>query len=210
MHHVITNHERHHQLHRDTAAEHAGTHDAGIIAIHGVAGETLLRRDTAFYPRHVKFMCSDPLVALVLRRENAISAWRQLIGSTSESTSLRGLYATDGTRNSVHGSDSPAAATREVAYIFDEVAPLSQSTFALIKPDGMSHRDAILERLAQEGFDLTRIQHIDRLATEQARLFFTNKHMWQHQSPPVEKEKSAAGAATTAAADGSSRPSPDE
>ena len=56
---------------------------------------------------------------------NAIQKWRQFIGPTNTlkareeaPNSLRGRYGTDGTRNAVHGSDSPASAERELDFWF--------------------------------------------------------------------------------------------
>lgn len=157
----------------------------------------------AFYPLLVKFMSSGPLVALSLKKENAVLAWRQLIGSLNEPTSLRGLYATDGTRNAVHGSDSIASAIREIQLVFNEFCPSHQASFLLIKPDGMAHRDEILARLQAEQFDLTRIQLIERLSSEQVRLFFTNKSQWLQSIPPVEKATPASASASASPFNGS-------
>ena len=56
---------------------------------------------------------------------NGISAWRQFIGPTNTEKaraeapkSIRALFGTDGTRNAVHGSDSPASAARELEFFF--------------------------------------------------------------------------------------------
>lgn len=70
----------------------------------------------------VQFMLSAPIVAVVLEGENAVAHYRQLMGATNpeqrEKGTLRDLYALSYRENSVHGSDSPASAEREIAYFF--------------------------------------------------------------------------------------------
>lgn len=64
-------------------------------------------------------------MALVLAKVNAIREWRTLAGPTNSNKareeapeSVRALYGTDGQRNAVHGSDSPASAEREIRFFF--------------------------------------------------------------------------------------------
>jgi nucleoside-diphosphate kinase len=59
-------------------------------------------------------MSSGRIIAMELSRPGAIQAWRDLIGPTNfevarreRPNSIRGKFASDGTRNAVHGSDSP-------------------------------------------------------------------------------------------------------
>jgi nucleoside-diphosphate kinase len=77
----------------------------------------------AFYPSLEAFMTEGPVVLLCLERENAILAWRELMGATDPAKAaegtLRKLYADSLTRNAVHGSDSPESAAREIAYFFN-------------------------------------------------------------------------------------------
>jgi nucleoside-diphosphate kinase len=70
-------------------------------------------------------MTSGPVLALVLRKPNAVPEWRALIGPTNSEKaraekpdSLRAKYGTDGQRNAFHGSDSAASAQREALLIF--------------------------------------------------------------------------------------------
>jgi nucleoside-diphosphate kinase len=78
-----------------------------------------------FYEELVSFITSGPLVAMVLEGEQAIVAARQLIGATNPleagTGSIRGDYAIEVGQNMVHGSDSPAAATREVGLFFPDL-----------------------------------------------------------------------------------------
>ncbi|KAM9245650.1 nucleoside diphosphate kinase 6 [Leptosomus discolor] len=80
-----------------------------------------------FYQRLVEFMASGPMWAYILAHENAVSLWRSLMGPTkvfqarnSVPDSIRGAYGLTDTRNTTHGSDSPASASREIAYFFPE------------------------------------------------------------------------------------------
>jgi nucleoside-diphosphate kinase len=75
-----------------------------------------------FYGELVSFICSGPLVAMVLEGEQAITAARQVIGATNpleaNTGSIRGDYAIAVGQNMVHGSDSPDSAAREVGLFF--------------------------------------------------------------------------------------------
>src|SRR6516162_5738885 len=63
-----------------------------------------------FYGELVEFMSSGPIIAAILEKENAVSAFRDLIGATNPSQAAEGtirkLYATSVGENAVHGSDS--------------------------------------------------------------------------------------------------------
>ncbi|SDD40246.1 Nucleoside diphosphate kinase [Sporomusa acidovorans DSM 3132] len=79
-------------------------------------------RGKPFYPSLVKFITSGPLVAMVLSGPNAVKVVRTMMGSTNPVEALpgtiRGDYATIMSYNIVHGSDSAANATREIAIYF--------------------------------------------------------------------------------------------
>lgn len=71
-----------------------------------------------FFEGLVEFMTSGPIVVQVLEKENAIQAWRDLMGKTDPAEAAEGTirkkYAESKGHNSVHGSDSPASAEREI------------------------------------------------------------------------------------------------
>jgi len=75
-----------------------------------------------FYARLIDFMCSGTTLALLLEKENAVEALRDLIGDTNPAKrrkgTIRDLYAEGITENAVHASDSPAHAQREISLIF--------------------------------------------------------------------------------------------
>ena len=72
-------------------------------------------------------MTSAPIVVQVLEGENAIEKYRKVMGATDPEEAKRGTirkrFARSKPQNSVHGSDSPASAAREIALNFspDEI-----------------------------------------------------------------------------------------
>ena len=77
-----------------------------------------------FYDGLVSYITSGPIVAMVWQGNNAIQVARNTMGSTRPAESamgtIRGDFGLEVGRNLVHGSDSPASATREVNLFFDE------------------------------------------------------------------------------------------
>ncbi len=82
-----------------------------------------------FYNELVDFMTSGPVMLCCLERENAVATLRETIGATDPAQAAEGtirkLFAESKGRNSVHASDSPASADREVKLFFG-VAALSR------------------------------------------------------------------------------------
>ena len=77
-----------------------------------------------FYDELVGFMTSGPIVVQVLEGNNAIAKYREVMGKTDpkEATegTIRKLFALSMGKNSVHGSDSPQAAEREIKMNFKD------------------------------------------------------------------------------------------
>ena len=77
-----------------------------------------------YYEDLVGFMTSAPLIALVLEGEDVIARVRKLNGKTNpkeaEEGTIRKLYASSGSRNAVHASDSVESAQREIHIFFNE------------------------------------------------------------------------------------------
>ncbi|MDR1783265.1 MAG: nucleoside-diphosphate kinase [Dysgonamonadaceae bacterium] len=75
-----------------------------------------------FFDELVEFMTSGPIVAAVLKKENAVEDFRKLIGSTNPENAAEGTirkkYAESMSRNAVHGSDSDVSAEREAFFHF--------------------------------------------------------------------------------------------
>ncbi|MCL5269802.1 MAG: nucleoside-diphosphate kinase [bacterium] len=78
-----------------------------------------------FFPALKEFIMSGPTVAMVLEGDRAIEIVRAMMGATkfyeAAPGTIRGDYANHVTRNLVHGSDSPAAAAREIPLFFDRL-----------------------------------------------------------------------------------------
>ena len=75
-----------------------------------------------FYDELCDFMASAPVVLQVLEGEGAIAKNREVMGATNPSDAAAGTvraeFAQSVGENSVHGSDSPESAAREIAYFF--------------------------------------------------------------------------------------------
>lgn len=76
-----------------------------------------------FFGEMVDYLTSGPLVALVIEGEEAIQKVRTLNGATDPKeaavNTIRALYANSLSENTVHASDSPEAATREISIWFE-------------------------------------------------------------------------------------------
>lgn len=81
-------------------------------------------KERPFYPGLVKFMTSSPVVAVALRGVDAIAMCRKMMGATfgpqAEAGTIRGDFGSSRSFNLVHGSDSPAAAERELGLFFPD------------------------------------------------------------------------------------------
>ena len=81
-----------------------------------------VHRQRPFFGELVEFMTSGPVVVQVLEAENAIAKYRDAMGATDPSKAAEGtirkLYAKSVGENSVHGSDAPDTAAKEIAQFF--------------------------------------------------------------------------------------------
>jgi nucleoside-diphosphate kinase len=89
---------------------------------------TLARREAeTFYAEHaqrpffgdlVAYMTSGPVLLACLEREDAVAQLRRVVGATDPAEAAAGtvrkLYGKSKQENSVHASDSPASAEREI------------------------------------------------------------------------------------------------
>lgn len=82
-----------------------------------------------FYGELVTFMSSGPIIAAILEKENAVAAFRQLIGATNpaqaEAGTIRKLYAESVGENAIHGSDSDENAKIEGDFFFSGLERIS-------------------------------------------------------------------------------------
>lgn len=86
----------------------------GFYAVH---------RERPFFGELVDFMTSGPCVVLALEKENAVQAWRDLMGPTDSTKApkgtIRGDFGTSVGENASHGSDSEENARIELSYFFN-------------------------------------------------------------------------------------------
>tara|TARA_B100000029_G_scaffold508368_1_gene595081 strand:+ start:301 stop:705 length:405 start_codon:yes stop_codon:yes gene_type:complete len=75
-----------------------------------------------FYEKLCSYLSSGPIVVMVLEGENAIQENRRIMGATdpknAESGTIRKEYGISIDKNSVHGSDSPDNAKKEINFFF--------------------------------------------------------------------------------------------
>ena len=84
-----------------------------------------VHKDKPFFNDLVDFMISGPVIAQVLRGENAVKLNRDIMGATNpkeaEKGTIRNKFAESIEANSVHGSDSLENAKSEIAFFFAEI-----------------------------------------------------------------------------------------
>ena len=85
----------------------------GFYAVHAERG---------FFGELVAFMISGPVVVQVLEGEDAVPAYRTIMGATNpanaDAGTIRKVHAKSIEANTVHGSDSDENAAIEISYFF--------------------------------------------------------------------------------------------
>jgi nucleoside-diphosphate kinase len=83
-----------------------------------------VHRERPFFGELVDFMISGPVVVQVLEGEGAIAKYREVMGATDPAKAaagtIRKVHAKSIGENSVHGSDAPETAVREIAQFFSD------------------------------------------------------------------------------------------
>ena len=81
-----------------------------------------VHRERPFFGELVEFMTSGPVVVQVLEGEGAIAKYRDVMGATDPKKAadgtIRKVHALSIGENSVHGSDAPDTAAKEIAQFF--------------------------------------------------------------------------------------------
>src|SRR5579864_3064840 len=81
-----------------------------------------VHRERPFFGELVETMTAGPVVVQVLEGENAIAAYRDLMGATDPAKAadgtIRKAFAKSISENSVHGSDAADTAQKEIAQFF--------------------------------------------------------------------------------------------
>jgi len=83
-----------------------------------------IHRGKPFFEGTVAFMSSAPVVVQVLEGENAIAAYRKIMGATNPADAAEGTirrtFSKSVGENTAHGSDSVENAKMEIAQFFSE------------------------------------------------------------------------------------------
>ena len=83
-----------------------------------------VHKERPFYDELVEYMCGGPIIAAILEKDNAVAAFRELIGATNpadaEEGTIRAEFAESLSKNAVHGSDSDENAHIEASFHFSE------------------------------------------------------------------------------------------
>ena len=80
--------------------------------------------DKPFFNDLIEYMTSEPVVVQVLEGDNAVTKYREVMGSTNPDNAAEGTirkqFALNIQENSVHGSDSEENAKIEINYFFKD------------------------------------------------------------------------------------------
>jgi nucleoside-diphosphate kinase len=95
------------------------------MSLREAEGFYAVHRERPFFGALTEFMSSAPCVVMVLEKEGAVKAWRDLMGATdpakAEDNTLRKDFGASVGENAVHGSDSDENAAIEIAYFFSQI-----------------------------------------------------------------------------------------
>jgi nucleoside-diphosphate kinase len=83
-----------------------------------------IHRERPFFGELVSFMISGPVLVQVLKGQDAVNKYRDVMGATNpanaEAGTIRKELAESIEANTVHGSDSAENAEREIKFFFDK------------------------------------------------------------------------------------------
>ena len=81
-----------------------------------------IHKEKTFFRDLIDYMTSEPVIVQVLSGDNSVEIYRKIMGATNpenaEEGTIRKLFALNVQENSVHGSDSPENAEKEINYFF--------------------------------------------------------------------------------------------
>lgn len=82
----------------------------------------IIHKERPFFESLTIFMSSNPILVMVLEKENAIIDFRTLIGITdpkkADENTIRKIYGESIEKNAIHGSDSIENAIKEISFYF--------------------------------------------------------------------------------------------
>jgi nucleoside-diphosphate kinase len=84
-----------------------------------------IHKDRPFFKDLIAYMSSGPIIPLILEKEDAVDAFRNLIGATDPQKAapgtIRAVFAKSIEANAIHGSDSDENAAIECNFFFSEL-----------------------------------------------------------------------------------------
>ena len=84
-----------------------------------------VHKERQFFKELVEFMISGPILVQIIEATNAVSFYREIMGSTNpdeaDEGTIRKLYGTNIQCNAVHGSDSKENAVIEGSFFFSKL-----------------------------------------------------------------------------------------
>ena len=84
-----------------------------------------VHKERPFFHELVEFMISGPILVQIIEAKDAVSYYREIMGSTNpdeaEEGTIRKLFGTNIQCNAVHGSDSVENANLETSFFFSKL-----------------------------------------------------------------------------------------
>jgi nucleoside-diphosphate kinase len=84
-----------------------------------------VHQERPFYDELCQYMCSGPVVVQVLQGDDAVQRNRAIMGATNpenaDEGTVRKAFGLNVQENSVHGSDSPENAEKEIRFFFSDI-----------------------------------------------------------------------------------------
>ena len=84
-----------------------------------------VHRERPFFESLTSYMASGPAIPILLERDNAIQALRDLMGATNPAQAAAGTirqeFGLNVEKNAMHGSDSTASASQEIPFFFNHL-----------------------------------------------------------------------------------------
>ena len=108
--------------------ETAGFRIAAIKKVHLTAERAAkfyeVHKERPFYDELIEYMSGGPIIAAILEKDNAVAAFRELIGATNpvdaKEGTIRAEFAESLSKNAIHGSDSDENAHIEAIFHFSD------------------------------------------------------------------------------------------
>ena len=95
------------------------------LSLREAEGFYAVHRERPFFTSLTEFMSSGPCVVMVLEKEGAVKAWRDLMGATdpakADAGTIRKEFGASVGENATHGSDSDENAAIEIGFFFSQL-----------------------------------------------------------------------------------------